>query len=254
MSRSRLTGQGSFTYPAGTAPRPHAPLALGSRAFAHDLNGNLTADGERTLEWDAANRLSGVTMPGGATVAFAYGPDGARARKQSAASTTLFPDADTEITISGGSTRFTRFPWMDLIVEGTAIRVLHRDHLASVRAVTDSAGDVVEGTGYAAYGERLNAGMQTQKGYIGERHDPETGLLYLNARYHDPVFGRFVSPDDWDPILAGVGTNRYAYAENDPVNKSDANGHQAAAAAAEAKAAKDVLGAIGRALSGLFSA
>jgi YD repeat-containing protein len=24
---------------------------------------------------------------------------------------------------------------------------------------------------------------------------------------------------------AGVGTNRYAYAENDPVNKSDANGH-----------------------------
>jgi hypothetical protein len=27
--------------------------------------------------------------------------------------------------------------------------------------------------------------------------------------------------------LAGVGTNRYAYAGNDPANKSDANGHQA---------------------------
>ncbi|MBK8458223.1 MAG: hypothetical protein IPL47_14905 [Phyllobacteriaceae bacterium] len=37
--------------------------------------------------------------------------------------------------------------------------------------------------------------------------------------------GRFVSPDDWDPILPGVGTNRYAYAENDPVNKADNNGH-----------------------------
>lgn len=55
---------------------------------------------------------------------------------------------------------------------------------------------------------------------IGERYDPETGLLYLNARYMDPAFGRFVSPDDWDPVLEGVGTNRYAYAGNDPVNKS----------------------------------
>ena len=34
-----------------------------------------------------------------------------------------------------------------------------------------------------------------------------------------------ISPDDWDPILEGVGTNRYTYAQNDPVNKSDPNGH-----------------------------
>lgn len=36
---------------------------------------------------------------------------------------------------------------------------------------------------------------------------------------------RFISPDDWSPILPGVGTNRYAYAQNDPINKSDQNGH-----------------------------
>ncbi len=41
----------------------------------------------------------------------------------------------------------------------------------------------------------------------------------------DPIFGRFISPDDWDPVLEGVGTNRYAYAGNDPVNKADNNGH-----------------------------
>ncbi|MBD0417578.1 RHS repeat-associated core domain-containing protein, partial [Oryzicola mucosus] len=45
-------------------------------------------------------------------------------------------------------------------------------------------------------------------------------------RYMDPVLGRFISPDDWDPTLDGVGTNRYAYAQNDPINKSDPNGHQ----------------------------
>jgi hypothetical protein len=41
----------------------------------------------------------------------------------------------------------------------------------------------------------------------------------------DPLLGRFISPDDWDPTKEGVGTNRYAYAANDPVNKSDPNGH-----------------------------
>ncbi|MEL6201810.1 MAG: RHS repeat-associated core domain-containing protein [Pseudomonadota bacterium] len=62
-------------------------------------------------------------------------------------------------------------------------------------------------------------------GQRDERHDPETGLIYLNARYHDPSIGRFISPDDWDPTIEGVGTNRYAYSANDPVNKSDPNGH-----------------------------
>ncbi|CAN7455504.1 RHS repeat-associated core domain-containing protein [Rhizobium sp. LjRoot254] len=41
--------------------------------------------------------------------------------------------------------------------------------------------------------------------------------------------GRFISPDDWDPTKPGVGTNRYAYSENDPINKSDPNGHIAGA-------------------------
>lgn len=54
---------------------------------------------------------------------------------------------------------------------------------------------------------------------------PRPGLQYLNARYYDPKFGRFISPDTWDPTQPGVGTNRYANAGNDPVNNSDPNGH-----------------------------
>ncbi|TIW92164.1 MAG: hypothetical protein E5V59_18240, partial [Mesorhizobium sp.] len=137
---------------------------------------------------------------------------------------------------------YTRYPHPDIKVVGTTKFFLHRDHLASVRLVTDISGNVVEGTNYAAYGERLNTGFQTQKGYIGERFDAETGLLYLNARYMDPVLGRFISPDDWDPTKEGVGTNRYAYASNDPVNKSDQNGHGALDAVNAYNAAKSLLG------------
>lgn len=95
---------------------------------------------------------------------------------------------------------------------------------------------------------------QTNARTIGERHAKaekpsihritgfalrQTGCSHLNARYHDPALGRFISPDDWDPTMDGVGTNRYAYSANDPVNKSDPNGH--------------IFGRIGEAIGNFFS-
>ncbi|RVP95263.1 RHS repeat-associated core domain-containing protein, partial [Sinorhizobium meliloti] len=169
------------------------------------------------------NRVSQVVNASGATITLGYGPDGARAKKSWPLGTTLYPDANVEW--DPAKQAFTRYPHMDIRVVGTAKYFLHRDHLSSVRAVTDSAGNIVESTRYAAFGESANKAMTTQKTYIGERFDPETGLMYLNARYMDPTFGRFISPDSWSPTIEGVGTNRYAYAANDPINKSDPNGH-----------------------------
>jgi hypothetical protein len=45
------------------------------------------------------------------------------------------------------------------------------------------------------------------------------------ATFGQSANARFISPDDWDPTKPGVGTNRYAYSENDPINHSDPNGH-----------------------------
>ncbi|MDR6821122.1 hypothetical protein J2X76_006323 [Neorhizobium sp. 2083] len=47
----------------------------------------------------------------------------------------------------------------------------------------------------------------------------------VSAPFASTANARFISPDDWDPTKEGVGTNRYAYAQNDPINKSDPNGH-----------------------------
>jgi RHS repeat-associated protein len=196
-------------------------------------------DGNRTFDGDAANRLQAVVPAGGSgTTNFRYGPDGARVSKFTSTTRTLYPTADIEIdatepvwtTDAEGvdwlvQSAHTRYPHMDIKVVGSQVQFLHRDHLSSVRAVTGPTGQLVEQTGYRPYGKPDNSGFQTGKSYIGERHDPETGLIYLNARYMNPLLGRFISPDDWDPTLEGVGTNRYAYAYNDPINKSDPNGH-----------------------------
>jgi hypothetical protein len=40
-----------------------------------------------------------------------------------------------------------------------------------------------------------------------------------------PSQARFVTPDTWDPWMEGVDINRYVYGNNDPINKSDPNGH-----------------------------
>jgi RHS repeat-associated protein len=175
----------------------------------------------------SANRLKSV-LKGGAATSFTYGPDGARASK-----TTNFTGASVTTNYFGAEAEekggvYTRYPHMDVMVESSGgvntIKFLHRDHLASVRLITKMDGTVQEAMRYAAFGEPKVVST-ISKGYIGERADPETGLQYLNFRYYDPALGRFISPDDWDPTLAGVGTNRYAYAGNDPVNKSDRNGH-----------------------------
>ena len=226
-SRTRM---GAYTYPAGSAARPHAPTGIAGRSLVYDANGNTTNDGIRTMGWDRSNQLATVTRSG-ATVNFAYGADGARVKKTSAFNTTLYAGSEVEIDrTTPGAEVYTRYPHPDIKVVTTAAGAttkyfLHRDHLASVRLVTDAAGNLVERTSFAAYGEPTNTAMQTKKSYVGERFDPETGLLYLNFRYLDPADAIFKSPDTLDPNIQGVGTNRYAYAGNDPVNKSDPSGH-----------------------------
>src|SRR5262249_9485893 len=62
------------------------------------------------------------------------------------------------------------------------------------------------------------------KGFIGQRLDDKSGLMYLHARYYDPQLGRFIQADPSDPLGLGVGVNRYAYAGDNPVAYLDPTG------------------------------
>jgi RHS repeat-associated protein len=107
---------------------------------------------------------------------------------------------------------------------------LHRDHLGSVRAITDAAGARVESAVYKPFGEQtefVTPGLAApeSKGWIGQRYDADAGLQYLNARYYDPVLGMFLQPDWFEVLQPGVGANRFSYSFNDPVNLSDPLGN-----------------------------
>ncbi len=236
---------GAYTYPAqgATAVRPHAVTAAGSFAFTYDAAGNMLtkaktgatgAAGGNTisLAWDTENKLAQATI-NAATYNYIYGADSARVLKTQKLATgdrhTVYAGGgEAEISATGVWTKYVQDDVKRVGNGATAAKFYHhRDHLKGIRLITGAAGTEVSRTTYRAYGEKgKTSGTHAEsKGYIGERHDAETGLLFLNSRYYDPIIGRFTSPDWWDPDLPGVGTNRYAYSANDPINKSDPNGH-----------------------------
>jgi hypothetical protein len=72
-------------------------------------------------------------------------------------------------------------------------------------------------------------------------------VLAMLAMSVNSANARFVSPDNMDPTLPGVGTNRYSYAGNDPINKSDPNGHNWLTSAVSS-----FVNAVGNVISGVF--
>jgi RHS repeat-associated protein len=98
-----------------------------------------------------------------------------------------------------------------------------KEHL-NIKRLSLRFGGTIALPAYGPYGYPKIKNLRA-KAYINERFDPETGLQYLHARYYDPSLGRFLTPDSWDPILARVDINRYAYAGDDPINGSDPAGH-----------------------------
>ena len=217
-------------------PHPHAPVSICGSAVSYDANGNMLSydvDGSgpqlpRSIAYDGENRPVSVTRNGN-VARFDYGPDGERAAKTYLRNTTLYAGAEAELLVNPTYPDGIATSWLhpDVKREGRATDLLLKDHLASNRLVL-RVGGATRRANYGPFGQPLtsNGSVTIQgKGYINERFDPETGLQYLHARYYDPLLGRFLSPDTWDPDLAGVDINRYAYAADDPINGSDANGH-----------------------------
>ncbi|MEZ5912960.1 MAG: RHS repeat-associated core domain-containing protein [Paracoccaceae bacterium] len=95
--------------------------------------------------------------------------------------------------------------------------------------MSDEAGLAAERSTYWPFGEaaeqRLSLGTPKETKVIGERFDDTSGL-HTNARYYDPRLGMSsIQPDWWEVTQSGVGTNRYSYSFNDPVNLADPQGN-----------------------------
>jgi RHS repeat-associated protein len=107
----------------------------------------------------------------------------------------------------------------------------HNDGLGSPVVASDEQGNVLWSATYHPYGNRTQSphdyadSLDNDRWYTGHSHDDALGLTYMQARYYDPVIGRFISVD---PLAFSEGDpqtfNRYAYAKNNPYKYFDPNG------------------------------
>jgi len=113
---------------------------------------------------------------------------------------------------------------------------LHRDHLGSIMAISNSEGQAIEKTHYSAWGEvaeywdtqgndTLGYTSILGRGYTGHEHFNSVGLIHMNGRMYDAKLRRFLSPDNFiqDPFNT-QSFNRYGYVWNNPLKYNDPSG------------------------------
>lgn len=218
-------------------------LTAGALSFGYDLNGNTTSinDGAETVTYtyDGIDRLVGVASPTLGNTTFAYDERDLRVRRVENGTTTDFVvdpidgsgvgQVLAELDNSGAvQTGFVHGGDLLSMLRSGGNSYFHTDALGSNRLLTDGAGAATDEYDYDGYGRLSFANGTTPNDYLfaGEQVDPAAnGAYYLRARYMDPRFGRFLTPDKYpaDPRVP-ITLNRYLYANANPVNMIDPTG------------------------------
>ncbi len=142
----------------------------------------------------------------------------------------LWSDSRLVAELDGGGQVVSRFLYGDgpqplAMLRGGRAYLLVSDGAGTVRMAVDSeTGALAQQIDIDAWGNVLTdsaPGFQPL-GFNGGILDADTGLVRLGVRDYDPRLRRFTAPD---PILYDSGqTNLYAFAGNDPINRSDPTG------------------------------
>ena len=217
------TMRGFYQY---EGPRPHAVTGIGGGCtYDYDANGNLTYGG--LLTWNYDNRLASY----GSSTSFSYDYQGQRVKKTGALGLYYFSKY-YECVINGSCTKFI-FAGKNRIARKTPTRLTyyHPDHLGGSNVITGGDGSVNEEMTYFPYGlmkTHSPVGDNVRHKFTGQEYDNETEMYYYGARYYSPKMARFISPDTIVPRPDDPQSlNRYSYAMNNPINRTDPTGHAA---------------------------
>ena len=234
------------TYPDGSIFYPSRPYTLTTAKMQSDL---MTVD-DLKITYTGMGRVSTITE-GNNTASFIYNHDNERACM-------IFDDTKNTLIryylgdcleidddfIAGVKTKlYLNGDYYESPVvlvsdkSGDHLVYVLRDHLGSITHLINENGTVLQELSYDAWGRMRNPSTGEYyakgespvpylgRGFTGHEHLTWFEFINMNARFYDPILGRFISPDPniQDPETS-QNFNRYAYALNNPLSYKDKNG------------------------------
>jgi len=229
----------SYTY--GNANWKDQLTKIDGNAITYDALGNPLTFNGYTFAWGKGRQLTGFTG-NGLNIAYTYDASGHRI-KQVANGTTInyLYSGDLLMRQSDGANTLD----FQYDASGKAVGFKYngavyyylRNLQSDVVAITDTSGNVVGTYTYDAFGNVTAysgaiASINPIR-YRGYYQDPHTGWYFLNTRYYNPDWRRFINSDAM--FVAGDdainASNMYAYCNGNPVMYADPSGKLIIAAA-----------------------
>ena len=179
-----------------------------NRGDSYDTKGSITHNGKRDFKYNLANQMisSGKSL-------FVYDGYNRRVKSQK-------DNGQIEYSMYSQSGK--------LLYRETGLGGINYIHFGSKLVAKEGTGVVSSGDSimnYKPFGDSIEE-AKDDVGYTGHKFDKDLGLSYMQARYYDPVIGRFYSNDPVgytasNPVMS---FNRYMYVNNNPYKYNDPNG------------------------------
>lgn len=217
-------------------------VSVNGTDLTYDENGNLLTYGDKTFSWCHGTRLESISDSQN-TYSYVYDENGIRFSKTVNGETTQFNYVGGLLLSQKCGDEVIFFQYgaggvpVGFVYNGVQYFYI-TNQLGDILGITDSNGDAFVMYSYDEWGKPIetithnNTEEQNKIAeinplrYRGYYYDTETGYYYLQSRYYNPEWGRFISPDSFDYIdnSTRIGFNAYIYCTNNPIMFIDPSG------------------------------
>lgn len=209
------------------------------KSITYDSIGNILSYNGRNYSWTGGRRLASIN-DSNLSISYKYNSEGNRIGKTVNGVTTNYTlDGNNvvyEETNYGNSVDKIFYNYSDGELIGFNLNnnqfYYEKNVQGDIIGIIDESGNVISTYVYDSWGKLVSIsgnkeiGEKNQYRYRGYRYDTETGLYYLNSRYYNPEWGRFINADAAVGQIGNIqGYNMFQYCFNNPVNMDDPSGH-----------------------------